>query len=145
MSISILQDWIGPQKGFRAYTRYSGYQVSDGNMDAFVCSWFDKVVKMPDFDSNGRFEDQDRQRDSVDGNLAPDEDLIMEQILENINNTPIGQVLKRIASLPEIRREKVLHIRQQLTKGKYNLNQRLDIALDKVLEDLTTLKRLTQS
>jgi len=114
-------------------------------MDAFVCSWFDKVVEMPDFDSNGRFEDQDRQRDSVDGNLAPDEDLIMEQILENINNTPIGQVLKRIASLPEIRREKVLHIRQQLTEGKYNLNQRLDIALDKVLEDLTTLKRLTQS
>jgi anti-sigma28 factor (negative regulator of flagellin synthesis) len=40
--------------------------------------------------------------------------------------------------LPEIRREKVLHIRQQLTEGKYSLSTRLDIALDKVLEDLKT-------
>jgi hypothetical protein len=114
-------------------------------MDAFVCSWWNKVVEMPDFDTSGRFKGQDRQRDYVEANLAPDEDLIMEQILDNINNTPIGQVLKRIASLPEIRREKVLHIRQQLTEGKYNLSQRLDVALDKVLEDLTTLRRLTQS
>ncbi|MHC4863029.1 MAG: hypothetical protein ACYTEX_03020 [Planctomycetota bacterium] len=61
----------------------------------------------------------------------------MEQILENINTTPIGQVLKRIASLPEVRRRKVLDVRRQLTDGKYDLNQRLDIALDRVLEDLT--------
>jgi hypothetical protein len=107
-------------------------------MDAFVCSWFDKVVEMPDFDSSSHFEGQNRQIDSVNKELAPDDDLIMEHILENINNTPIGQVLRRIASLPEVRREKVLYIRQQLTEGKYNLNKRLDIALDKVLEDLTT-------
>jgi len=93
---------------------------------------------MPNFGSNGRFEGQDRQMDSVSKNLAADEDLLMEKILENINTTPIGQVLKKIASLPEIRREKVLDVRRQLTEGKYNLNERLDIALDKVLEDLTT-------
>jgi len=62
----------------------------------------------------------------------------MEQILENINTTPIGQVLKRIASLPEVRQEKVLEVRRRLTEGRYDLNQRLDVALDKVLEDLTT-------
>jgi len=62
----------------------------------------------------------------------------MEQILENLNTTPIGQVLRKIASLPEVRRRKVLDVRQQLTEGKYNLNKRLDIALDKALEDLTT-------
>ena len=62
----------------------------------------------------------------------------MEQILENINTTPIGQVLKKIASLPEIRKEKVLEVRRQLNKGKYDLNGRLDIALDRVLELLTT-------
>ncbi len=92
---------------------------------------------MPDFDSNDRFGGQNRQEDPVDENLAPDEDLIMEQILENINTTPIGRVLKKIASLPEARREKVLNVRRQLTEGKYNLNERLDVALDKVLEDLT--------
>ena len=107
-------------------------------MDSFVCNRSIKVVEMPNFGSNGRFEGQDRQMDSVSKNLAADEDLLMEKILENINTTPIGQVLKKIASLPEVRREKVLDVRRQLTEGKYNLNERLDIALDKVLEDLTT-------
>ncbi|MHC4556192.1 MAG: hypothetical protein ACYTFW_08485 [Planctomycetota bacterium] len=46
-------------------------------------------------------------------------------------------MLKRIASLPEIRKEKVLDVRRQLTEGKYDLNERLEIALDKVLENLT--------
>ncbi len=91
---------------------------------------------MPSFDSN-RFEDQNQQFDSVNEDLAAEQDLLMEQILENINNTPVGQVLKKIAQLPEVRKEKVLDVRQQLSKGKYRLNERLDVALDKVLEDLT--------
>ena len=74
----------------------------------------------------------------VNVDMIKEQDWLMEQILENINTTPIGQVLKRIASLPEIRREKILGVRQQLNKGSYNLNERLDGALDKVLEDLTT-------
>ena len=86
--------------------------------------------------SDDRFEGQNQKAEPINENLLPDEDLIMEQILENINTTPIGQVLKKIASLPEVRKEKVLDIRRQLNKGKYNLNTRLDIALDKVLEDL---------
>jgi hypothetical protein len=61
----------------------------------------------------------------------------MEQILDNLNNTPIGRVLKRIASLPEVRRRKVLDVRRRLTEGQYDLNECLDIALDKVLEELT--------
>jgi len=39
--------------------------------------------------------------------------------------------------VPEVRKEKVLDVRQQLTEGKYELNEHLDVALDKVLEDLT--------
>ena len=93
---------------------------------------------MPDFDSSNRFESQKRQVGPVEEGLAPDEDLVMEQILENINTTPIGQVLRKIASLPEVRREKVLDVRRQLTEGKYDLNERLDVALDKFLEHLTT-------
>lgn len=93
---------------------------------------------MPHFDINGRFGSQNGQGDSLDESLAPDEDLIMEQILENLNTTPIGKVLKRIASLPEVRKKKVLDVRRQLTEGKYDLSSRLDVALDKALEDLTT-------
>jgi len=107
-------------------------------MDVSACNRFSKVAAMPDFGSNSRIEGQNRQADSVNKSLAADKDLLMEQILENINTTPIGQVLKKIASLPEVRREKILDVRRQLTEGKYNLNERLDIALDKVLEDLST-------
>ena len=84
------------------------------------------------------FERQDRNADNVNENLAGDEDMVMEQILENINSTPIGQVLKKIAFLPEVRKEKVLDVRQKITSGKYDLGDRLDAALDKVLEELTT-------
>ena len=98
---------------------------------------------MPSFDLHkrplrDRFEGRNRPVDSANENLAAEQDLIMEQILENINNTPIGQVLKKIASLPEVRKEKVLDVRQQLIKGNYRLSERLDTVLDKVLEDLTT-------
>ena len=95
---------------------------------------------MPNFDSDGGPYDVNRGWDvePADENLTPDEDLIMEQILENINTTPIGQVLKKIALLPEVRKKKVLDVRQQLTEGKYDLGERLNIALDKVLEDLVT-------
>jgi hypothetical protein len=93
---------------------------------------------MPNFDFNDCFGDRNQQVDSVDENLVVEQDLLMERILENINATPIGQVLKKIAALPEVRREKVLNVRRQLNKGKYNLNERLNVALDRVLEELTT-------
>ena len=85
---------------------------------------------MQDFDVNyDSFEDKFKN---------PDEDLLMEQILDNMNNTPLGSVLKEIASLPEVRKEKVLNVRDKLTNGSYDINERLDMALDKVLEKLIT-------
>lgn len=93
---------------------------------------------MRNLDSDARFESRDRWSQSFDEQLEDDKDLLMEQILENINNTPIGLVLKKIASLPEIRRKKVLNLRKQINTGKYDLNRRLDVALDRVLEELTT-------
>ncbi len=97
-----------------------------------------RVVTMRDFNVNGCFEEQDSGAELTGRNLPADEDLLMEEILDNISTTPLGQVLKKIASLPEVRRDKVLEIRRRLTKGQYDLGERLDIALDKVLEDLTT-------
>jgi hypothetical protein len=93
---------------------------------------------MQNFDLNSSFEDRNNRIKPVNKNTASEKDLVMEQILENLNTTPIGQVLKKIACLPEVSRDKILHVRNQLTNGKYELNGRLDIALDKVLEDLTT-------
>ena len=104
-----------------------------------VRTGFSKVEQMPDTNFDERLEGGNPQMDSAEvQSLSGNEDLVMEQILENINTTPIGQVLKKIASLPEIRQEKVLDVRQRLTAGEYEISERLDVALDKVLEDLTT-------
>ncbi len=92
---------------------------------------------MPNFDSNRRFAGRNNRLKPEYKDAASEKDLIMEHILDNLNTTPIGQVLKKIASLPEVNRDKILNVRQQLTSGKYDLNNRLDIVLDKVLEDLT--------
>ncbi|MFC1675738.1 flagellar biosynthesis anti-sigma factor FlgM [Planctomycetota bacterium] len=92
---------------------------------------------MSDFDTSDRYDESGSTEQFDSQGLAGNEDMLLEQILENVNSTPIGQVLKKIASLPEVRKKKVLDVRQQLTEGHYNLNERLDFALDKVLEDLT--------
>jgi fido (protein-threonine AMPylation protein) len=68
---------------------------------------------------------------------SPNGDVLMEQILENINTTPQEEVLKRIASLPDIRLCKVLNIHRQLTEGTYEVAGRLDRAIDRVLEAIT--------
>jgi hypothetical protein len=94
---------------------------------------------MPNFNSKRRFFSGNIHLNPGRGHLAPDdEDIMMEQILENIHTTPIGQLLQKIASLPEVRQEKILDVRQQLTEGKYELNERLDVAIDRVLEHLTS-------
>ncbi|UCG59016.1 MAG: flagellar biosynthesis anti-sigma factor FlgM [Phycisphaerales bacterium] len=92
---------------------------------------------MSNSDPKRQLEGREQDVELVGERLLIDDDLAMEQILENISHTPIGKVLKSIASLPEIRREKVLDLRQQLTEGRYNVSERLDVALDKVLEDIT--------
>ncbi len=91
---------------------------------------------MSETDTNSDFEQPKEQMDTNEIEMSADDDLLMERILENINATPIGQVLKSIAALPEIRQEKVLGVRQQLNDSKYDLNERLDIALEKVLDEL---------
>ena len=93
---------------------------------------------MPEIDSNGFADDSGQWNSPLETDLSHDKDLVMEQILDNINHTPLGQVLKSIASLPEVRQQKVLRLRRQITAGRYDLAERLDEVLDKVLEDLIT-------
>jgi anti-sigma28 factor (negative regulator of flagellin synthesis) len=49
--------------------------------------------------------------------------------------SPLGQLLKLIGALPEIRREKVEHVRRQIDHGQYDITTNLDAALDRVLEE----------
>jgi len=96
----------------------------------------DKVAVMKKSKKNERFPDTLQNFDEDNSSYQPEDDVLMEQILENINSTPIGRVLKRISTLPEVRKRKVMNLRQQIHNGEYQLNERLDNALEKVLNDL---------
>jgi len=61
----------------------------------------------------------------------------MAQILENLQTTPQEEVLKRIASLPPNRQGKVLDLRRQIAAGTYEVVDRLNTAIDRVLEAMT--------
>lgn len=105
-------------------------------MDWFANGQKTQVVDMSRFDQ--QFVHEHEEFEPLGRKLAHEDDLTMEEILENLNHTPIGQVLKRIASMPEVRRDKVLDVRQRLSRGDYHLNDRLDETLERVLEDLKT-------
>jgi hypothetical protein len=90
-------------------------------------------MKMSDL--NSRHNTSNKSSD-VAQQLDASRDMLAEELLNNINTTPIGRLLKTIAAMPEIRQEKVSHVRGQLKRGEYDLNQNLDLALDRVLEEL---------
>jgi hypothetical protein len=55
-----------------------------------------------------------------------------------------ARVSERIASLPRVRKEKVITVRRQLAEGKYPINERLNVAFDKLIEDIIT-KRVEEN
>ena len=68
---------------------------------------------------------------------SPREDVATEHILETLNTTPWGVVSRRIGSLLGIRRGKVLNIRRQIAQGTYNVDDRLERATDRILQDVS--------
>jgi len=117
------------------HTRYSSSVLKDGKMEVFTLGCLSKVELMPDSQS---FDDYqfNQQKNCSDGNQEINNDLLMEKILQNITSTPIGKVLKAIAELPDTRKQKIIDVRKRLVEGRYDLGERLDIALEKVLEDI---------
>jgi len=137
---------LAPEMDYPGYTRYSGRKTypserlqclrkEQGVLDLEQCG--NQGVSMFDF---GRMNDYaEIGPELLSGEeLELNDDVLAEEILNNITGTPIGQLLKEIASLPEMRKEKIYNIRRQLNRGQYDVNGLLDIALDKVLEELVS-------
>lgn len=64
------------------------------------------------------------------------EEVIQEPVLEHLQDNPIGRLLRIIASLPEVRQEKVLRARREIEENNPEMERRLDVALDRILEEL---------
>ena len=54
---------------------------------------------------------------------------------DQVEISPIAHWLQKIALLPEIRRDKVEAVRQALAEGTYDVEGKLSIALDRLLEE----------
>jgi DNA-nicking Smr family endonuclease len=67
---------------------------------------------------------------------SSDKDTLMEQIPEKRRSMPEAEMLKKIASLPGIRRGKVLSICCQLRSGSYPIEDRWDRAIDHALDTI---------
>ena len=48
----------------------------------------------------------------------------------------VVSAMQTIYSLPPVHKKKILKIRQQLAEDTYDINERLNVALDRLLEDL---------
>jgi hypothetical protein len=59
-----------------------------------------------------------------------------EELLRAGAGSPLGQLLEKMAKLPEVRFEKVLTVRRQLCKGLYRIDEKLDTTIERMLEDL---------
>jgi negative regulator of flagellin synthesis FlgM len=55
---------------------------------------------------------------------------------DHVEISPLGQMLDGIGQLPEIRYEKVEAIRQQIATGAYESPEKLELALDRMLDEL---------
>ena len=55
---------------------------------------------------------------------------------DHVEISPLGQMLDGIGQMPEIRYEKVEEIRQQIAANAYETPEKLELALDRMLDEL---------
>ena len=55
---------------------------------------------------------------------------------DQVEISPLGQMLDGISRLPEIRHERVEEIRRQIAAGVYETPEKLELALDRLLDEL---------
>ena len=95
-------------------------------------------MSMSNLNSRNNSNDQKHTSQQIGEQLDASRDMLAEELLNNITATPIGRLLRQIAEMPEIRQEKVSIVRNKINRGEYDLNEHLDFALDRVLEELIT-------
>jgi hypothetical protein len=57
---------------------------------------------------------------------------------DKVRQETTARVSEKINSLPEAQKEKIRAVRQQLDAGKYSIDERLNVATDRLVENLIT-------
>jgi hypothetical protein len=75
--------------------------------------------------------------DRIDSSfLEEDTDTLTEKLLDSMRSNPLSRLLSAIATLPEVRLEKVERARRQIDQPEECWDTKIDLALDRVLEEL---------
>lgn len=65
-----------------------------------------------------------------------DTDSLVDKLIDSMQSSPLGRLLKVISTLPEVRQEKVEQARRQIHQPEECWDVKMDLALDRVLEEL---------
>jgi len=97
-----------------------------------------KTSKDTQTDNVKRYEELLRTADRMDFSFLEETetDVLVEKLFDSMQCSPLGRLLKVISSLPEVRVEKVEHARRQVQLPDECLESKIDLALDRVLEEL---------
>ena len=78
-----------------------------------------------------------RQKQKVKSSLYRDnQDKPAIKVYDSSKQSEVTAVAERICLLTEVRKQKVLSIRRQLREGKYDLDKKLEAAMDRVIREL---------
>ena len=55
---------------------------------------------------------------------------------DEVTISPEADLLARISEMPEIRQERVDQIRAQIAEGHYDTSEKLDVAVDRLLDEM---------
>jgi negative regulator of flagellin synthesis FlgM len=56
---------------------------------------------------------------------------------DQVEISPLGRMLDGISRLPEVRHEKVEEIRAQIASGVYETPEKLELALDRMIDEMS--------
>ena len=97
-----------------------------------------KTSKDTQTDSAKMYEEALRTADRMDLSFLEETetDVLVEKLFDSMQCSPLGRLLKVISALPEVRVEKVEHARRQIEQPDECLEIKMDLALERVLEEL---------
>ena len=97
-----------------------------------------KTSKDTQTDNAKRYEEVLMTADRMDLSFLEETetDVLVEKLFDSMQCSPLGKLLKLISALPEVRVEKVEHARRQIERPDECLETKMDLALDRVLEEL---------
>ena len=56
---------------------------------------------------------------------------------EGVNISSMAQFMEEISKLPDVRIEKILKVKEQIAKGEYETEEKINIAIERILKEIS--------